>query len=82
MHISQCALTKIAKVEDAVTVGETRRVKVLNVDTEAKRISLSIRQVLEEEAEEVSTDDLAFDEDQPVASVDTEAPAEETAPEA
>ena len=82
VHISQCALTKIAKVEDAVTVGETRRVKVLNVDTEAKRISLSIRQVLEEEAEEVSTDDLAFDEDQPVASVDTEAPAEEKAPEA
>ncbi|MCR4884606.1 MAG: bifunctional 4-hydroxy-3-methylbut-2-enyl diphosphate reductase/30S ribosomal protein S1 [Clostridiales bacterium] len=84
VHISQCALTKIAKVEDAVTVGETRRVKVLNVDTEAKRISLSIRQVLEEEAEEMNTEDLAFEEEQPVASVDTtEAPAEEeTAPEA
>ncbi len=67
-----------------MTVGETRRVKVLNVDTEAKRISLSIRQVLEEEAEEMNTEDLAFEEEQPVASVDTaEAPAEEeTAPEA
>lgn len=86
VHISQCALTKIAKVEDAVQVGEIRRVKVLNVDTEAKRISLSIRQVLEEEAEEVNTEDLSFDEEQPVASVDTdevaEAPAEEAAPEA
>ena len=55
---------------------------LMDIDAERKRISLSIRQVLEEEAEEVSTDDLAFDEDQPVASVDTEAPAEETAPEA
>lgn len=52
VHISQCALTKINDVKDAVTEGETIRVKVLNVDTEQKRISLSIRQVLEEEAME------------------------------
>ncbi|MBR1685238.1 MAG: bifunctional 4-hydroxy-3-methylbut-2-enyl diphosphate reductase/30S ribosomal protein S1 [Clostridia bacterium] len=75
VHISQCALTKIAKVEDAVQVGEIRRVKVLNVDTEAKRISLSIRQVLEEEAEEVSGEELEFDENQPVVSLDTDEPA-------
>ncbi len=83
VHISQCALSKIAKVEDAVQVGEIRRVKVLNVDTEAKRISLSIRQVLEEEAEEVSSEELDFDENQPVVSLDTDeaAPVEE-APEA
>jgi len=50
VHISQCALNRVEKVEDAVKVGETVRVKVLNVDTEKKRISLSIRQVLEDEA--------------------------------
>ncbi len=50
VHISQCAPTKIAKVEDAVNVGDTVRVKVLSVDTERKRISLSIRQALEDEA--------------------------------
>lgn len=50
VHISQCALTRIAKVEDAVNVGEIVRVKVLDVNTEAKRISLSIREVLEDEA--------------------------------
>lgn len=50
MHISQCALTRIAKVEDAVQVGQIVRVKVLSVDPQAKRISLSIRAALEEEA--------------------------------
>ncbi len=50
VHISQCALTRIAKVEDAVQVGQIVRVKVLGVDTQAKRISLSIRAALEEEA--------------------------------
>ena len=50
VHISQCATTRVAKVEDAVKVGEEVKVKVLGVDPEKKRISLSIRQVLEPEA--------------------------------
>ena len=50
VHISQCALTRIAKVEDAVQVGDVVRVKVLDGNTDAKRISLSIRAVLEDEA--------------------------------
>ena len=49
VHISQCARTRIAKVEDAVQVGQTVNVKVLSVDSEKKRISLSIRQALEDE---------------------------------
>ena len=57
VHISQCALTRIAKVEDAVNVGDIVRVKVLDVNTEAKRISLSIREVLEDEALESVPDD-------------------------
>ena len=40
VHISQCAKIRIAKVEDAVQVGEIVRVKVLGVDPEKKRISL------------------------------------------
>ncbi len=50
VHISQCALSRIAKVEDAVNVGDIVRVKVLDVNTEAKRISLSIREALADEA--------------------------------
>ena len=50
VHISQCALTRIAKVEDVLQVGQVVRVKVLAVDPEAKRISLSIREALADEA--------------------------------
>ena len=76
VHISQCALTRIAKVEDVLTVGQPVRVKVLAVDPEAKRISLSIREAL---ADEAMTNDDAMEipgEDAPVE----EAPAAEEAP--
>ena len=73
VHISQCALRRIAKVEDAVQVGQDVRVKVLKVDKEAKRISLSIREALTEE----------IDFSAEVQDLDLEAPAEEAeAPEA
>ena len=66
VHISQCALTRIAKVEDAVNVGDIVRVKVLDVNTEAKRISLSIREVLEDEAlDNVPEDEFAIEGDLP-----------------
>lgn len=58
VHISQCALTRVQKVEDAVSVGDVVRVKVLGVDPEKKRISLSIREALEDEA-------LSFSEEIP-----------------
>ena len=67
VHISQCALTRIARVEDAVQVGQIVRVKVLGVDTAAKRISLSIRAALEDEAfnysDEIPGETLNFEED-------------------
>ncbi len=58
VHISQCALTRIEKVEDAVKVGDEIRVKILSVDTEAKRISLSIREALTDEAFDGVSDDV------------------------
>ena len=69
VHISQCALTRVAKVEDAVQVGQVIRVKVLAVDPEAKRISLSIREVLEDEAltiEEIPGEELVEETAAPV----------------
>lgn len=58
VHISQCALTRIEKVEDAVKVGDEIRVKILSVDTEAKRISLSIREALTDETFEADSSEL------------------------
>ncbi|MBQ2952081.1 MAG: bifunctional 4-hydroxy-3-methylbut-2-enyl diphosphate reductase/30S ribosomal protein S1 [Clostridia bacterium] len=49
VHISQCSTTHISKVTDAVQAGQIVRVKVLSVDTDKKRISLSIRQAIEDE---------------------------------
>ena len=86
VHITQCAPTPVAKVEDAVTVGEIVHVKVLSVDTENKRISLSIRQALEEEAMdnlEEENLELAEGGEAPAEEAPVEeAPAEEAAPEA
>ena len=93
VHISQCAKTRIAKVEDAVTVGETVNVKVLGVDPEKKRISLSIRQALEDEEalnaeapaepeaeyEVVATDETAAETLTDAVKAVEEAAAEETA---
>ena len=76
VHISQCALTRIAKVEDVLTVGQPVRVKVLAVDPEAKRISLSIREALADEAF-VENDNLEIPGEVEEAPVAEEAPAEE-----
>ncbi len=80
VHISQCATRRIEKVEDAVKVGDVIRVKILKVDTDAKRISLSIREALTDEVfEDAGTDGLdEFSMDTPAEK----APAEEPAPEA
>ena len=80
VHISQVALTRVAKVEDALTVGQIVPVEVLGVDPEAHRISLSIRKVLEANnaeyaeapAEEAPAEEAPVEE----APVE-EAPAEE-----
>ncbi len=48
VHISQIAQDRINRVEDALEVGQIVNVKVLEVDADKKRISLSIRQAYEE----------------------------------
>src|SRR5699024_4102354 len=43
-HISELSYERVENVEDAITIGETVDVKVLNVDPESERISLSVKQ--------------------------------------
>jgi 4-hydroxy-3-methylbut-2-enyl diphosphate reductase len=76
VHISQCALTRINKVEDAVNVGDVVNVKVLSIDPEAKRISLSIRALLEQERQEAADtgeDEPKADEGDEAVAVDIQA---------
>ena len=48
IHISQIADRRIGKPEDGLSEGQEVKVKITDVDAENKRISLSIRALLEE----------------------------------
>ena len=52
IHISQIADRRIGKPEDVLTVGQEVQVKITDVDAENKRISLSIRALLEQDGED------------------------------
>ena len=52
IHISQIADKRIGKPEDVLAEGQEVQVKITDVDAETKRISLSIRALLEVAAEE------------------------------
>ena len=51
IHISQIANTRIAKPQDVLEVGQEIDAKIIGIDTEKKRISLSIRALLEDAPE-------------------------------
>lgn len=70
VHISQIAPTRINKVEDVLTVGDIVRVRILDVNPEAKRISLSIRDAADygdstelPEGDDMGLGDLPSDEE-------------------
>ena len=48
IHISQLADRRIGKPEDVLSEGQDVQVKITDVDAESKRISLSIRALLEQ----------------------------------
>ena len=52
IHISQIADRRIGKPEDVLSEGQDVKVKITDVDAENKRISLSIRALLEQTAED------------------------------
>ncbi len=52
IHISQIADRRIGKPEDVLAVGQDVQVKITDVDAENKRISLSIRALLEQTNED------------------------------
>lgn len=48
IHISQIALTKIAKPADVLEIGQIVDAKITEIDNEKKKVNLSIRALLEE----------------------------------
>ena len=52
IHISQLADKKVENVKDIVSVGDVVDVKIIDIDDESKRISISMRALLEASAED------------------------------
>lgn len=80
IHISQIADHRIAKVEDALKVGDVVDAKIIAIDQDKQKISLSIRALLEEQkapAEDEAEAEEEPEADEPVEEVAAEAPAEE-----
>jgi len=72
IHISQLSNERVTNVKDVVNVGDTVTVKITAIDNEKQRISLSMRAVGDDAAE-----DAAEEADEVVYS--DEAPAEDSA---
>ena len=51
IHISQIADKRVAKPSDELQIGQVVDAKIVGIDEEKKKISLSIRALLEPEAE-------------------------------
>ncbi len=62
VHISQIANKHVVKPEDELKVGEVISVKVLDVNTEQKKISLSKRQAEAPAEEEVAAEEVVAEE--------------------
>lgn len=59
IHISQLAKGRVEKTEDVVAPGQVVEVKVLSVDSENKRLSLSIKELLQDEEDSAADDGSA-----------------------
>ncbi len=91
VHISEMAHYHVQQPQQVVSVGETVKVKVIEVDLTRRRVSLSIKQALEEEAPPAEPSEAETAEatseapseagEQPEAEAQTEA-EEQTKPEA
>lgn len=73
-HISQLAKFRVNKVEDVLKTGQEIPVKILEIDMEKKRISLSVKEAIELQKPEMTEEHAA---NEPVKEI--AAPAEEEA---
>ncbi|HIS69886.1 MAG TPA: bifunctional 4-hydroxy-3-methylbut-2-enyl diphosphate reductase/30S ribosomal protein S1 [Candidatus Gallacutalibacter stercoravium] len=75
IHISQIADHRIEKPQDVLSVGQTVKVAITDVDFERKRVSLSIRKVLEDEAAQ-QAEEASQQPDEVVATAEAQEPQE------
>ena len=76
VHISEVAHKRVANIADELSVGQEVKAKILDIDTEKKRISLSIKEATDAPAEDTA-EEAAPAEEPAVEEAPAEAPAEE-----
>ncbi len=74
IHISQIALQRIAKPADILEIGQTVDARIIDIDDEKQKVSLSIRSLLEEAAAaaEAMPEDYVAEEEAAPAEADAE----------
>lgn len=72
VHISQLANRRVEKPQDVVSVNQPVKVKILSIDTQEKRIGLSIKEVVAE-AEQDEVQEFLEKQDQKVLEPDSKA---------
>ncbi|MDR0530794.1 MAG: bifunctional 4-hydroxy-3-methylbut-2-enyl diphosphate reductase/30S ribosomal protein S1 [Oscillospiraceae bacterium] len=72
IHISQIADRRVEKPQEELTIGQQVRAKIVGIDFDKKRVSLSIRALLEEEAPVAEPFPEEPEEDEVVASSNSE----------
>ncbi len=73
IHISQISWERVKTPADVLAVGDEVEVKIIDVDFDKKRVSLSIKELLDKPEETIP----ALTEDEPEEAPAEEAPAEE-----
>ncbi len=66
IHISKIANKRIGKPADVLELGQVVDAKIIEIDNEKKKISLSIRDLLEEVVEEAAAEEVVAEEVAPV----------------
>jgi 4-hydroxy-3-methylbut-2-enyl diphosphate reductase len=83
IHISQISWERIKTPQDVLKVGDVVQAKIIDIDFDKKRVSLSIKELLEKPEENEVIPELALEEEAPAeeaAPAEQEAPAVEEAP--
>ncbi|MBQ7580087.1 MAG: S1 RNA-binding domain-containing protein [Clostridia bacterium] len=77
IHISQIADKHISKPQDVLSIGEKVTAKITAIDFDKKRVSLSIRALIEKDEPEEEAEEAAEEAPEAPAEEAPEAPAEE-----
>lgn len=78
IHISQISWDRIKAPQDVLNIGDEVKVKIIEIDFDKKRVSLSIKELLDK-PEEVIEELADAPEEATQEAVEAEAPAEEAA---